>query len=111
MDEFVVFGALVETLDIAELAEWVLSPEYVALTIISLRGFAGEVYVVTHDGTGRAHEEGTKVPPLWLSLKVIVPERAVGELDVSVVRTEKVRVLLEGRLVEEGAIVVLVGLR
>ena len=79
-----------------------------ALTVITLRGFAGEAYVVTHVGTGNAHDVGLKVPPLWPSLNVIVPASTFGELEVSVTWTENVRVLFEGRTAEVGEIVVLV---
>lgn len=61
------------------------SPEYVALIVITLGGFEVAVYVETHFGTGMAQDAGLKVPPALLSLNVMVPERAEGELEVSVV--------------------------
>lgn len=43
------------------------------------------MYVVTHAPDGNVQEAGLNVPPLLLSLNEIVPESAVGELEVSLV--------------------------
>jgi hypothetical protein len=54
------------------------------LIVIAFRGFEEAVYVVTHVPDGNAQEDGLNVPPALLSLNEIVPESAVGELEVSV---------------------------
>lgn len=53
------------------------------MIVIAFRGFVEVAYVVTHVPDGNAQEDGLNVPPALLSLNEIVPESAVGELDVS----------------------------
>lgn len=81
-----------------------------ALIVIALGGFTGAVYVDTHAVDDDVHDTGLNVPPAPLSLHDTVPERAVGELDVSLAWAENVNVSLEGRVAELGVIVTLVGL-
>ncbi len=77
---------------------------------MALGGLVGAVYVVTHVVAGDVHDAGLNVPPAPLSLHDTVPVTVVGELEVSLTWAENVSVPLEGRVVELGVTVTLVGL-
>jgi hypothetical protein len=87
----------------------VLSPEYVALIVITLGGFPEAAYLDTHAPDESVHDVVLNWPPPLLSLHDTVPEGVVGELDASLILTTNVIVPLEDRIAGFGLMDTVVG--
>ncbi len=85
-----------------------LSPEYVALIVITLRGFVEAVYIDAHEPDESVHEVALNLPPPLLSLHDTVPEGITGELDASLILTTNLTVPLEDRVAGFGVMVAVV---
>ena len=85
-----------------------LSPEYVAFIVITLRGFAEAVYIDTHEPDTSVHEVALNLPPELLSFHDMVPEGVVGEIDASFIFPTNMIVPLEDRVAGFGVIATVV---